>query len=66
VGVVFVVVIFVWLLKFNNIVRDEFGKVGASSGVVCVSLRLVHYIIDCLICGCLTFLSLILVCQHCV
>jgi len=27
VGVVFVFVIFVWLLKFNNIVWDEFGVV---------------------------------------
>ena len=27
VGVVFVIVIFVWLLKFNNIVWDEFGEV---------------------------------------
>jgi len=26
-GVVFVIVIFVWLLKFNNIVWDEFGEV---------------------------------------
>ena len=29
-------------------------KVGASSGVICTNLRLVHYIRDCLICQCLT------------
>ena len=27
VGVLFVIVIFVWLLKFNNMVLDEFGVV---------------------------------------
>jgi len=27
VGVVFVFVIFVWLLKFNNIIWNEFGEV---------------------------------------
>ena len=26
VGVVFAIVIFVWLLKFNNVVWDEFGE----------------------------------------
>jgi len=35
VGVVFVVVIFVWLLKFNNIVLDEFGEVWGWSFVWC-------------------------------
>ena len=30
-------------------------EVGASSGVACVNLRLVHWISDCLICGCLSF-----------
>jgi len=39
---VFVIVIFVWLFKFNNIVWDKIGEVGASSGVVCANLRLVH------------------------
>jgi len=35
VGVVFVVVIFVCLLKFNNIVPDEFGEVWGWSFVWC-------------------------------
>jgi len=26
-GLVFLIVIFVWLLKFNNVVWDEFGEV---------------------------------------
>jgi len=34
-GVVFVVVIFVCLLKFNNIVLDEFGEVWGWSFVWC-------------------------------
>ena len=41
-GVVFVIVIFVWLFKFNNVVWDKIGEVGTSSGVVCANLRLVH------------------------
>ena len=47
----FVIVIFVWLFKFNNLVWDE---VGTSSGVVCANLRSEHKIRDCLICQCLT------------
>ena len=35
VGVVFLIVIFVWLLKFNNIVWDEFGEVWVWSFVRC-------------------------------
>jgi len=35
VGVVFVVVIFVWLLKFNNIIWDEFVEVWVWSFVRC-------------------------------
>jgi len=38
-GVVFVIVIFVWLFKFNNVVLDE---VGASPALVCANLRLMH------------------------
>ena len=38
---VFVIVIFVWLFKFNNVVWDKIGEVRASSGVVCANLRLV-------------------------
>ena len=40
-GVMFVIVIFVWLFKFNNVVWDKIGEVRASSGVVCANLRLV-------------------------
>jgi len=47
---VFVTVIFVWLFELNNVVWDKIGEVGASSGVICANLRLVHWLRDCLIC----------------
>jgi len=34
-GVVFVIVIFVWLFKFNNIVWDNFGEVRGWSFIRC-------------------------------
>ena len=40
--------------------------VVCTSDVDCSNLRLVRLIRDCLICQCLTVLSLVLVCQHCV